>query len=134
MSDKAGTTTNRVAVIRSAIRTAAWMILIGAAALPGCSQSTLDLQTFFRQDIGLSEDQIAAIRSGKAVAKALPSRAPAEVFLFGAIYIHAAPESYLQFARDFDRRRERPAYWALGVFGNPPKLSDLKDFSFDNDE
>jgi len=134
MSDKAETTTNRVAVIRSAIRTAAWMILIGAAALPGCSQSTLDLQTFFRQDIGLSEDQIAAVRSGKAVAKALPSRAPAEVFLFGAIYIHAAPESYLQFARDFDRRRERPAYWALGVFGNPPKLSDLKDFSFDNDE
>ena len=134
MSDKAETATNRVAVIRSAIRTAAWMILIGAAALPGCSQSTLDLQTFFRQDIGLSEDQIAAIRSGQAVAKALPSRTPAEVFLFGAIYIHAAPESYFQFARDFDRRRELPAYWALGVFGNPPQLSDLKDFSFDNDE
>ncbi|MGP0018328.1 MAG: hypothetical protein ACLPHP_07145 [Candidatus Sulfotelmatobacter sp.] len=54
--------------------------------------------------------------------------------MFGAIYIHATPESYLQSERDFDRRRELPAYWALGVFGNPPQLSDLKDFSFDNDE
>jgi hypothetical protein len=121
-------------MIRNDIRTAALLILIIAAALPGSSQSIPDLQTFFRQDIGLSEDQIAAIRSGKAVAKALPSRTPAEVFLFGAIYIHAAPESYLTFAHDFDRRREHSAYWALGVFGNPPQLSDLKDFSFSNDE
>jgi len=26
------------------------------------------------------------------------------------------------------------SYWALQVFSNPPRLSDLKDFSFDNDE
>ncbi len=121
-------------MIRSNIRTAALLILTVAAALPGSSQSIPDLQTFFRQDIGLNEDQIAAIRSGKAVTKALPSRTPAEVFLFGAIYIHATPESYLTFAHDFDRRREHSAYWAIGVFGNPPQLSDLKDFSFDNDE
>ena len=112
----------RVAMIRAVIRTAAWLILAVAAALPSPSQSNTDLQTFLRQDIGLSEDQIAAIRSGKAVAKAMPSRTPAEVFLFGAIYIHAAPESYLQFAHDFDRRRERSTYLALGVFSNPPQL------------
>jgi hypothetical protein len=134
MKDAAENSTSKVAMIRSVIRTIALLILIVAAAVPGSSQSNSDLQTFFRQDIGLSQDQIAAIRSGKAVATALPSRTPAEVFLFGAIYIHAAPESYLQSARDFDRRRELPAYWALGVFSNPPQLSDLKNFSFDNDE
>ncbi len=64
----------------------------------------------------------------------MPSRSPAEVFLFGAIYIHAAPESYLQFAHDFDRLRKLPDYLALGVFSNPPRASDLKDFSFDNDD
>ena len=121
-------------MIRSVRPAAALLALIAMAALPGASQSNPDLQTFFRQDIGLSKDQIAAIRSGQAVAMALPSRTPAEVFLFGAIYIHAAPESYVQFARDFDRRRELPSYWALGVFSNPPQLSDLKDFSFDSDE
>ena len=119
------------AVIRSVM---ALLVLVATAALPGSSQTNPDLQTFFRENIGLSQDQIAAIRSGQPVAKALPPRTPAEVFLFGAVYIHAAPESYLQFARDFDRRRELPSYWALGVFSNPPQLSDLKDFSLDSDE
>jgi len=71
----------------------------------------------------LSEDQIVDIRSGKAIAKAMPSRTPAEVFLFGAIYIHAAPESYLRFAHDFNRLRELPDYLALGVFSDPPQSS-----------
>ncbi len=124
----------KVAMLRSVILAATLAALIAAAALPAFCQSNSDLQTFFQQDIGLTPDQIAAIRSGQPVVKALPSRAPAEVFLFGAIYIHAAPESYIQFSRDFDRRRELSSYWALQVFSNPPKLSDLKDFSFDSDE
>lgn len=121
-------------MIRSVVATAALLLLISAAALPGSAQSNSDLQTFFRQDLGLSQDQIAAIRSGQPVAKTMPSRTPAEVFLVGAIYIHAAPESYLQFARDFDRLRKLPNYLALGVFSNPPQLSDLKGFSFDSDD
>jgi hypothetical protein len=117
----------------SAVSAAASLILIVAAA-PGFSQSNSDLQTFFRQDIGLSEDQIAAIRSGQPLAKTMPSRTPAEVFLFGAIYIHAAPESYLKFAHDFDRLRKLPNYLALGVFSNPPQPSDLVGFSFESDD
>jgi hypothetical protein len=112
----------------------ALLVMIAATALPGFSQSNPDLQAFFQQNIGLSPDQIVAIRSGQAVAKALPSRTPAEVFLFGAVYIHAAPQSYLRFARDFDRLRKLPNYLALGVFSNPPQLSDLKGFSFESDD
>jgi hypothetical protein len=124
----------KVAMNRSVILVAGLLVLIAATVLHAFSQSNRDLQRFFRQDIGLTQDQIAAIRSGQPVAKTMPSRSPAEVFLFGAVYIHAAPESYVQFYRDFDRRRELPSYWALQVFSNPPKLSDLKDFSFDSDE
>ena len=110
------------------------LILIAAVGLHGSPQASPALQTFLRRDIGLSPDQISAIRNGQPVAKAMPSRTPAEVFLFGAIYIHAAPERYLQFARDFDRLRKLPANLALGVFSNPPQLADLKDFSFDRDD
>ena len=53
-------------MIRSLMRTCALLVLIVAAALPAFSQSNPDLQTFFRQNIGLSQDQIAAIRSGQA--------------------------------------------------------------------
>ncbi len=134
INDAAENAWGKVAVIRSLRPSAALLVLIAAAALPGSAQSNPDLQTFFRQDLGLSQDQITAIRSGQPVAKTMPSRTPAEVFLVGAVYIHAAPESYLRFARDFDRLRKLPSYLALGVFSNPPQLPDFKDFSFDSDE
>jgi hypothetical protein len=121
-------------MIRKGMPAAAWVVLLAAAALPGFSQSNPALQTFFRQNVGLSEDQIAAIRSGQAVTTALPPRTPAEVLLFGAVYIHASPETYFQFARNFDRLREVPGFLALGVFTDPPQLSDLTGFSFDSDD
>jgi hypothetical protein len=123
-----------VAMIQRIVSAAALVGLIAVASTAGSSQSNRDLQTFFRQDLRLSQDQIDAIRSGQPVAKAMPSRTPAEVFLVGAVYIHAAPESYLKFALDFDRLRKLPSYLALGVFSNPPQLADLKGFSFEDDD
>jgi len=122
------------AMTRSVTLAAVLVVLSAVVARSACCQSNRDLQTFFKQDIGPTKDEITAIRSGQPVVKTLPSRTPSEVFLFGAVYIHAAPQSYIRFVRDFDRRRELPSYWALQVFSNPPRLSDLKDFSFDNDE
>ncbi|HMD86653.1 MAG TPA: hypothetical protein VKO18_18350 [Terriglobia bacterium] len=121
-------------MMRRVIPAATLLVLIAAAALPGFSQSNPDLKTFFRQKIGLSEDQIAAIRSGQAVTTTLPPRTPAEVLLFGAIYIRVAPETYFQFARNFDRLREVPGFLGLGVFTDPPQLSDLQGFAFDSDD
>ena len=115
-------------------RIVALLIITAGMPLQGFSQSNPHLEVFFRQSIGLTDDQIAAIRNGQAIAKAVPSRIPDEIFLFGAVYIHAAPEAYLRFARDFDRLRKLPSYLALGEFNNPPQLSDLKDFSFDNED
>jgi hypothetical protein len=134
MNGAAESARDKVAMLRSLGLTATLLALLAAPALSGSAQSDPDLQTFFRQDLGLSQNQITAIRNGQPVAKTMPSRTPAEVFLVGAIYIHAAPESYLQFANDFDRMRKLPNYLALGVFSNPPQLSDLKDFSFDSDD
>jgi len=125
---------SRVAKVRIALAISALLVVIASTAVPSFSQSNPGVQTFFRQNIGLSQDQIAAIRNGQPVTKTLPSRSPAEIFLFGAVYIHAAPESYLEFVTDFDRLRKLPSYLSLGVFGNPPQLSDLKDFSFDSDD
>ncbi len=120
--------------MQTVIHILASLVVVAAMSLPGFSQSNSQLPTFLQQDIGLNQDQIAAIRNGQPVTKALPSRKPDEVFLFGAVYIHAAPEAYLRFARDFDRMRKLPSYLALGVFSNPPQLSDLKDFSFGDDD
>jgi hypothetical protein len=110
------------------------LALIAVTGRPVFADSSHDLDTFFGQQIGLSQDEIAAIANGQAVARALPSRTPAEVFLFGAVHIHAAPETYVQLARDFARLRRLPNYLALGVFDEPPQLSSLRDFSLDSDD
>jgi len=121
-------------MIRMAIPTAAMLAVMAATELSVPAQSNPDLETYLRQNIGLSQDQLSAIGGGKPVAKSLPPRTPAEVFLFGAVYIHAAPETYVQLTRDVERLRELPDYLALGVFAEPPQLSHLKGFSFDNDD
>ncbi len=56
------------------------------------AQSPDEPYRFFREFVGLSEDQIGAIRSGKAVAKVIESRTPDEVFVFGSVYVEASPE------------------------------------------
>jgi hypothetical protein len=121
-------------LIRCVIFVVALLVLVAGAALPGSSESDPDLETFFQKNIGLSQDQIAAIRKGKPITKVLPSRIPAEVFLFGAVYIHGSPESYAKFANDFDRLRKLPNYLALGVLSTPPQLSDFKDLSVDSED
>jgi hypothetical protein len=108
------------------------LICISGAAAPCISQTDPNLQTYFKEYIGLSDDQIAAIRGGQAVAKTLRSRTPEEIFVFGAVYINAAPESYLEFSRDFQRLRRLSGYLALGEFSSPPQPSDLKDFTFES--
>jgi len=121
-------------MIRAIVVAVVVALIAAAAASPSRSQPNPDLQTFFQENIGLTLDEIAAIRGGQPVTKTLPSRMPAEVFLFGAVYIHAAPESYLELAHDFDGLRKLPNYLALRVFSDPPQLSDLEGFSFDEDD
>jgi hypothetical protein len=119
---------------RSAIVTVELLVLITVVPRPAISQSNPRLEAFFRENIGLSQDQIVAIRSGQPVVKPLPPRTPDEVLLFGAVHIRAVPETYFQFARNFDRLREVPGFLALGVFTDPPQLSDLKGFAFDSED
>jgi hypothetical protein len=121
-------------MIRNITATAALLGLIAAAPRLAISQSNPNLETFLRQNVGLGDDAIAAIRRGQPVVKPLPPRTPAEVLLFGAVYIQAAPETYFQYARNFDRLRQVPGFLALGVFTVPPQLSDLRGFTLDHDD
>lgn len=89
---------------------------------------------FFREFVGLSEDQTGAIRSGKPVAKVIESRTPDEVFVFGSVYVEASPESYLKLASDIDAVRKLPGYLAIQSFSDPPRLSDLEDFTLEKQD
>ena len=89
---------------------------------------------FYREVAGLNEGQIAAIRSGKGVAKAIESPTPDEVYVFGSVYVEASPESYLKLASDIDALRKLPSYLAIQSFSDPPQLSDLEGFTLEQQD
>src|ERR1700757_650780 len=89
---------------------------------------------FFRDFVGLSEDQSTAIRNGKAVAKVVESRTPDEVFVFGSVYVNSTPEKYLKLASDIEALRKLPSYLAIRKFSDPPQLSDLGGFTLEADD
>jgi hypothetical protein len=110
------------------------LIFVSGAASTCSPQTNPSLQTYFKDYIGLTDEQIANIRAGHAFAKNLHSRTADEIFVFGAVYVNAAPESYLQFARDFNRLRSVPGFLAVKEFSDPPQLSDVKDMTFDSED
>jgi hypothetical protein len=120
-----------------------WMLLLApvaaAALLPtgpvaGRAQTGPELQTFFRENVGLTAKQISSIQEGRPVVKVMQYRTPEEVFLFGAVLIHAAPESMVKLSRDLDYIRESPEFLSIEEFHDPPQLSDLRNFGLDPDE
>ena len=54
-------------------------------------------EEFLRAQLQLSPVQVTGIRNGNAFAKILPSSNSSDIFVVGAIYIHAKPATYLQF-------------------------------------
>lgn len=98
------------------------------------ADSSTELNTFFRQYVHLTDDQIRNISDGNAVAKILDSPTPDEVYVFGSIYIHSTPERYLVLAADIDALRRLPNYLAIRKFSDPPQAADLAGFTLEADD
>ena len=89
---------------------------------------------YFREYVGLNDQQIQSIGNGKAFAKVLDADSADQIRVFGAVYINATPESYLKFASDIDALRKLPSYLAIRKFSDPPVLSDLDGFTLDEED
>jgi hypothetical protein len=102
--------------------------------LPACNAQNVEPFKFFRDYVGLKEDQIAAIRNGKAIAKVIESRTPDEVFIFGSVYVRSTSEEYLKLASDLSELRKLPNYLVIRKFSDPPRLSDLEGFTLEPED
>lgn len=114
--------------------TAAVTLASFVLSAPLIGQTMREPHTFLKERIGLTDDQIAAIDRGKAVSTALPTKAPAEIFIFGAVYVNAASGDYLKLARSLDHLRKLPNYLGLRKFSSPPELADLEGFTLEADD
>ena len=110
------------------------LLLLPFVHLPACNAQNVEPFKFFRDYVGLKDDQITAIRKGKAVAKVVESRTPDEVFVFGSVYVQSTPEEYLKLASNIGDLRKLPSYLAIRKFSDPPQLSDLDGFTLEADD
>ncbi len=110
------------------------LLLLSLVQLPVSNAQDVEPFKFFRDYVGLHDDQLAAIRNGKAVAKILESRTPDEVFVFGSVYVRSTPEKYLKVASDIAELRKLPNYLAIRKFSDPPQLSDLEGFTLEPED
>jgi hypothetical protein len=98
------------------------------------SQPAPKVESYFTKDIGLSAEQVKQIRDGKVITKELKSKNPDEIFVFGAVYVRGKPEDFVERSRDYGRLRTVPGYLAVGTFSDPPQISDLSGFAFEDED
>jgi hypothetical protein len=110
------------------------LLLLASGTRLAASEQAIVLDKFLQEYTGLNAEQIDSIHRGKAVAIVLDSPTPDKVFVFGAVYVDATPDSYLRFANDFDALRKLPSYLAVQPFSNPPRLSDLDGFTIEAED
>lgn len=115
-------------------RSASLAIMLLAATQICTGQGPREPMRFFREQVGLSDDQIMQISRGKAVAKVLPSQNPAEMIVFGAVFIRASPDAYIKLAFDIDRLRRSPGYSGAGLVRQHPVLADLDGFDLEPED
>jgi hypothetical protein len=86
------------------------------------------------RDLGLTSQQIAAVDAGRPVAKVLPWGDSSEVYVFGAVHVEGAPDTYIEAARDIGRLSRGPGYLGAGEIREDATVADLRALAFDPDD
>lgn len=116
--------------LRTCFKSAA--LILGASLY--CLGRTPGPEEFLRAQMRLSASQVAEIQKGRAVAKILPSPDPSDIFVFGAVYIHAKPVTYLELMKDIARLNKLAGYLGAGEFSKPPTIGDMDGLSLGHDD
>src|SRR5689334_20962750 len=91
------------------------------------------LAELFRR-VGLTPEQQAAIDAGRPLAKILPWGEQSEVYVFGAVYVHGSPASFLKMARDVNTLAGTPGYLAVREVPPGAIAADLSALTLDADD
>jgi hypothetical protein len=90
--------------------------------------------TYFRETVGLDQGEIDIIDSDRALAKVIDTRDRAEVVIFGAVFVNAPIQTYIDMYRDIESLAGTEAYLAVGEFSSPPELADVDGLTLDEQD
>lgn len=106
----------------------------------GCAVSAQDhdidaaLRAVLTKQLRFSESDLADLRRGRVVKHGLPSRAPGEVAVVGAVRVQVPKAAFFARVRDIARFKSGPDVLQIGRFSNPPSLDDLAALTVGTDD
>ena len=106
-------------------------VLCCVASTATAQQDPREPHTYFREHAGLDDGEIRDVENGKVVAKVVDTGEKPEVVIFGAVYVRAPIESFVDWFQDPARFAGADSYLAYGAFSDPPQLSDVANLSLD---
>jgi hypothetical protein len=105
---------------------------VGAAAqLP---QIDARVHAVLTTELRFSDGELSDLRRGQVVKHGLPSRAPGEIAVTGAVRIHAPKATFFTRVRDIARFKNSPEVVQIARFSNPPIPADLAGLTIDKDD
>ena len=96
-----------------------------AQNLPGWFQELLQKQ------INVTEDNLARLERGEAVARILRTNDKKEVAALGLVCVNASGDLFVEKFRDIVNFKKSAAVLQIGKFSQVPRLEDLKDLTLD---
>ncbi|HTK29058.1 MAG TPA: hypothetical protein VL309_05880 [Vicinamibacterales bacterium] len=111
--------------------------LVAVAALsPGQPQPDIDphLKSIVTSRFGFTSAELADLRRGKVIRRALESQAPGEIAVAGAVRIRAPKTTFMARVRDIVRFKRGPNVLQIGLFSDPPVVADLAALTVSRDD
>ena len=110
-------------------------IALASVASPGRAQGLPpSLEQFLLQTIGLHQDELSAVPSGRPVVKLLETPDRREIAVFGIVSIAVPRSFYVQRAVDFRSSLRSPSRLRFGIFSDPAVASDAAALSLRHDD
>jgi len=89
---------------------------------------------FLTRTVKLNPSQMAALEAVEVVTKQLPADEKADVAVFGAVRIAAAPERYVERFKDIASFRHSRTVTEIGRFGDTPDIRDVSSLTLEDED
>jgi hypothetical protein len=115
---------------------AALLATISSVLIAAPPDSDIDpaVRTILLSDLKFSAAELSDLQRGKSVRHSLPTRAPGEVAVVGAIRINVPKAAFFADVRDITHFKRGPDVLEIGRFSHPPVLEDLATLTVDEDD
>lgn len=104
-------------------------LFIGASSFAAKSGDTVAPLEFLRAQIGFTDEELQKLEKGEAVARILETSLDREVAVFGAVWIKAPKDLYLDKYRDIEKF-EADVSLQIREVGDPPEPADFDNMVF----